>query len=201
MGVAHRGGFVLGAGTKSSTGIGHVLAPHLMDWFRYRRRHSMMVPAAANRIGIGAGNVGGTLRRMWAAKGHEIAFGVRRPNDANVQAVVTGTGNRTRAVSKARSRRGRRRRARHPVERGRGRPQGNWRSPRHGGRRRDESAQVRSLRPRDRALDVGRRRGPVPRARVVKAFNTIGAAHMADPRFGAQRASMFICGDDSQPGS
>jgi F420-dependent NADP oxidoreductase-like protein len=30
---------------------------------------------------IGAGNVGGTLGKMWAAKGHEVAFGVRSPND------------------------------------------------------------------------------------------------------------------------
>ncbi len=36
-----------------------------------------------------------------------------------------------------------------------------------------------------------------PGARVVKAFNTIGAVHMTNPRFGDQRASMFICGDDA----
>ena len=34
-------------------------------------------------------------------------------------------------------------------------------------------------------------------AKVVKAFNTIGAQHMANPRFGGQSASMFICGDDA----
>jgi 8-hydroxy-5-deazaflavin:NADPH oxidoreductase len=33
-------------------------------------------------------------------------------------------------------------------------------------------------------------------ARVVKAFNTIGAVHMAQPTFGTERASMFLCGDD-----
>jgi hypothetical protein len=37
----------------------------------------------------------------------------------------------------------------------------------------------------------------LPGAKVVKAFNTIGAAHMADPRFGTQRASMFLCDDDT----
>ena len=34
-------------------------------------------------------------------------------------------------------------------------------------------------------------------AKVVKAFNTIGAQHMANPRFDGQSASMFICGDDA----
>ena len=32
-------------------------------------------------------------------------------------------------------------------------------------------------------------------AKVVKAFNTIGAANFENPRFGSERASMFICGD------
>ncbi|SRR6266404_4139998 len=33
-------------------------------------------------------------------------------------------------------------------------------------------------------------------ARVVKAFNTTGAGNMANPKFGPQDATMFICGDD-----
>ena len=32
---------------------------------------------------------------------------------------------------------------------------------------------------------------------MVKAFNAIGAQHMANPWFGGQSASMFLCGDDS----
>jgi hypothetical protein len=34
-------------------------------------------------------------------------------------------------------------------------------------------------------------------ARVVKAFNTTGAENMANPQFGPERASMFVCGDDA----
>jgi 8-hydroxy-5-deazaflavin:NADPH oxidoreductase len=34
-------------------------------------------------------------------------------------------------------------------------------------------------------------------AKVVKAFNTIGAPNFPNPRFGAEAASMFICGDDA----
>src|SRR3972149_2562834 len=36
-----------------------------------------------------------------------------------------------------------------------------------------------------------------PGARVVKAFNMTGAENMANPRFGAEQATMFICGDDA----
>jgi predicted dinucleotide-binding enzyme len=34
-------------------------------------------------------------------------------------------------------------------------------------------------------------------ARVVKALNTTGAGNMLDPRYGAEAATMFICGDDA----
>lgn len=37
----------------------------------------------------------------------------------------------------------------------------------------------------------------LPRARVVKAFNAIGAAHMFRPEFPGGPASMFICGNDA----
>lgn len=33
-------------------------------------------------------------------------------------------------------------------------------------------------------------------ARVVKALNSTGAGNMTDPRYGGERASMFLCGDD-----
>jgi len=38
----------------------------------------------------------------------------------------------------------------------------------------------------------------VPRARVVKAFNTTGAGNMVNPRYGAERLTMFYCGDDAE---
>jgi len=40
--------------------------------------------------------------------------------------------------------------------------------------------------------------GLAPGARVVKAFNTIGAELLAGPRFDMQSATMFICGGDAQ---
>lgn len=36
----------------------------------------------------------------------------------------------------------------------------------------------------------------IPEANVVKAFNTIGAGIMVDPKFGDQTATMFIAGND-----
>jgi hypothetical protein len=36
-----------------------------------------------------------------------------------------------------------------------------------------------------------------PGARVVKVLNTTGAENMADPRYGSERATMFLCGDDA----
>lgn len=35
-----------------------------------------------------------------------------------------------------------------------------------------------------------------PNARLVKAFNSVGNAHMVDPHFECGRATMFICGND-----
>jgi|SRR5215469_10043877 len=37
----------------------------------------------------------------------------------------------------------------------------------------------------------------LPQSKVVKAFNTVGSAHMVDPKFKGGPPDMFICGDDS----
>ncbi|MGE5626441.1 MAG: NADPH-dependent F420 reductase [Bacillota bacterium] len=37
----------------------------------------------------------------------------------------------------------------------------------------------------------------LPQAKVVKAFNTVGHAHMVDPQFKSGPPDMFICGDDA----
>ena len=48
---------------------------------------------------IGAGNVGGALGTLWAAKGHEIVFGVRDPQDAKLQKLLESTHGKARAAS------------------------------------------------------------------------------------------------------
>jgi 8-hydroxy-5-deazaflavin:NADPH oxidoreductase len=37
----------------------------------------------------------------------------------------------------------------------------------------------------------------LPQSKVVKAFNTVGSAHMVDPKFPGGPPDMFICGDDA----
>ncbi|HEY1379851.1 MAG TPA: NAD(P)-binding domain-containing protein, partial [Gemmataceae bacterium] len=50
------------------------------------------------KIGIiGAGNVGGTLGRGWAKHGHDVFFGVRRPDDEKTRQLVAAVGPRARA--------------------------------------------------------------------------------------------------------
>jgi len=46
---------------------------------------------------IGAGNVGGTLGRAWAKKGHDIFFGVRHPNDDKTRQLIQSIGTKAQA--------------------------------------------------------------------------------------------------------
>jgi len=41
---------------------------------------------------IGAGNIGGTIGRKWAAQGHEVRFGVRDPQAGKVQSLLVEIG-------------------------------------------------------------------------------------------------------------
>jgi predicted dinucleotide-binding enzyme len=50
---------------------------------------------------IGAGNVGGTLGRRWAGKGHRVCYGVQRPQEAKVQDLLRASGPNARAGSPA----------------------------------------------------------------------------------------------------
>jgi len=149
---------------------------------------------------IGAGNVGSALGHGWASAGHEIVFGVRDPNDTKVQEVVRAAGGRVRAATV--------RDAVAPTE------VVVLATPWPAAR--DALTAAGSLRgkvlvdatnplqPDLSGLVIGHTTSAgeqvaawVPGAKVVKAFNTIGAQHMTNPRFGEQRASMFLCGDDA----
>src|SRR5205823_13304612 len=46
---------------------------------------------------IGAGNVGGTLGKGWAKKGHDIFFGVRHPQDDKIRQLVQSIGPKAQA--------------------------------------------------------------------------------------------------------
>ena len=52
------------------------------------------------RIGIlGAGNIGSTLGKKWAAAGHRVMFGVRAPDSDEVQTLVQALGGQAHAGS------------------------------------------------------------------------------------------------------
>ncbi len=150
---------------------------------------------------IGAGNVGSTLGKGWAAKGHEVIYGVRNPNDAKVQGVLKATGGTARAaaVKDAAA-------AADVVV---------LATPWGAAREAIKSAgdltgktvidATNPLKPDLSGLALGHTTSAAEEiarwaagARVVKAFNTTGAKNMADPRFGGQSASMFLCGDDAR---
>src|SRR5262245_58170776 len=151
---------------------------------------------------IGTGNVGGALGRVWARQGHEIVFGVRDPE--RPQALVRELGGRTRAASVADA-------AASAEVVALAVP---WEAARDAIRSAGNLAGktvIDCTNPINLGMD-GIRAGLVvglttsaaesiaqwvPGARVVKAFNTIGAGSFAAPQFGAERATMFICGDDA----
>jgi 8-hydroxy-5-deazaflavin:NADPH oxidoreductase len=152
------------------------------------------------KIGIlGAGNIGGNLGRRWAAKGHTIRFGVR---DADaVKGLVAECG----ALASAGD-------VRSAVE------QADvvvlsvpWPAvPQVLEAAGDLAGKVLV----DATNAVKWADGPEPAvaegsaaqqvavmakgARVVKAFNTLGAEHILDPIVGGQPADVFLCADDAE---
>lgn len=149
---------------------------------------------------IGAGNVGSALGRGWSARGHPVTFGVRDPKDARVQAVIAATSGKARAET--------------VREAAAGAEVVVLATPWPAAREAVQSAgdlggkvlidATNPLTDDFSALVLGHSTSAgeeVARwargARVVKAFNTIGAQHMTDPRLGGERASMFLCGDDA----
>jgi 8-hydroxy-5-deazaflavin:NADPH oxidoreductase len=148
---------------------------------------------------IGAGNVGGALGTLWAAKGHDVTFGVRDPRSAKIADVVKSAGARARAASVAQAASG----ADIVVL------ATPWPAAEEAIRSAgDLSGKIlidctNPLRPDLSDLLIGTDRSAAEAvakwakgAKVVKAFNTIGAGNFAAPRFGAENASMFIAGED-----
>ncbi len=150
------------------------------------------------KIGIiGAGNIGGNLGKVWAAKGHEIAFGVREPQGEKIQALLADiAAEHVQAMSVA--------------EAG---AFGEvlviavpWAAVRQviselgdvGGKIIiDTTNRLGVPAPEDgnsAAEDIAKM---LPSARVFKAFNTMGWETLLDPVFSGQKATAFICGDDA----
>ena len=159
---------------------------------------------------IGAGNVGGTLGRRWAALGHEVVFAVRKPGEG-AAAVKGGDAAAGGALPPNAS-------VATPPEAVRGArvvllatPWGAVKDAlAAAGADRgalDDVVLLDATNPLGAglSLDVGpngesgaeRVQALVPRARVVKVFNTTGFNNMADPSYGGAPTVMFYAGDDA----
>ncbi len=147
---------------------------------------------------IGTGSVGAALGRGWAAKGHMVTFASREPGSERVQALVEAAGPNA-SVARVGDAVGRssiivlavpytavQERLQMAGDLG-GKVVIDCTNPIAPG--------LRSLYD-DSTSGAEQIAGWIPRARVVKAFNTTGAGNMANPDYNGQRATMFICGDD-----
>lgn len=143
---------------------------------------------------LGAGNVGSSLGRLWAARGHNIYYGVRDPQSDKTQAVLAETGTQAEAVTVPEAVN-----AAEIVVLAVGWPNAadalqsavDWSGRILIDTTNRDVFDYEAGRP-GAAADVARL---APGAQVVKAFNTLGAEQFGT--LGAQGASMFICGDDA----
>lgn len=149
---------------------------------------------------LGTGRVGGTLGRRWAQGGHEIFFGSRDPCSEKVTKLVAEAGPNARCMSSADACRAAdlviyaapwpfARAILGDLDSLRGKILVDCTNP---------------LTADFSGLDVGHTTSAAehiaqwtPGSRVVKAFNNVSSAIMANPVFGEQRATMFYCGDDA----
>ncbi|MDZ4817907.1 MAG: NADPH-dependent F420 reductase [Planctomycetota bacterium] len=159
------------------------------------------------KIGIlGAGNMGTALGRVWLAAGHEICFGVREAPTAKTAARLADVGSKSIAKPTLAS----------IVEAA---EFGDvvlvavpWEATEAVVRQ--CAAQLADkividctnpIKPDLSGLHLGHTTSAAeeiarwaPAARVVKAFNTIGAGTVSDARFGDHSAGVFVCGDDAE---
>lgn len=146
------------------------------------------------RIGIlGAGNIGSTLGRKWAAAGHRVMFGVRAPDSDEVQALVQTLGGQAHAGSVSEA-----------VAFGDvvviAVPAAAVKDVVHEGR--DWAGKV--------VVDATNRFNPptpslseelatwAEGALVIKAFNSAGFEVLENPEYAGEKADTFICGDDAE---
>jgi NADPH-dependent F420 reductase len=148
-------------------------------------------------IGIlGAGNIGGNLGKRWATSGHRIRFGVR--NGDKVQALLDACGHGATAGDVRSA-------AQHAEVLVVALP---WAAvltvlPTLGDLKGkilvDATNAVRWNDGPEPAVDTSAAQKIAemcPGARIVKAFNTLGAEHILNPNVGGQTADVFLCSDD-----
>lgn len=148
---------------------------------------------------IGAGNVGGTLGKRWAAVGHEIVFGVRDPTREKYQGLVMQTAGRGRLATNADA-------CRDAGAVLLATPWPTTQAALAECGALDGRVLIDATNPlgADLKLQIGHTDSGgeqvqrwVPGARVVKAFNSTGFNVMDDPVLAGRHATMFIAGDDA----
>jgi NADPH-dependent F420 reductase len=150
---------------------------------------------------IGSGNVGSSLGAVWAAKGHEIIFGVRDSQSDKVKELLASIGSNASAkdIKDAVA-------ASDVVV---------LTTPWQAAKEVIENAGdltgkilIDCTNPLDAnlsGLTIGLTSSAAEEvshwargAKVVKAFNTTGSGNMLDSNYGSQAPDMFICGDDEE---
>jgi hypothetical protein len=154
------------------------------------------------KIGIiGSGNVGGALGSRWAKAGHEVVFGTRNPESGDVQKLAARASGKTSAATLGETCNecdvlllATPWPATEQIIAGLG----------------DMNGKIlidatNPLLPDLSGLTHGNTTSGGEQvaqwasgAKVVKAFNTVGANIMADPSFEGHKPVMFYCGDDEQ---
>jgi hypothetical protein len=146
---------------------------------------------------IGSGHIGAGLARAWARKGHDVTFGARAPDDAELAALCQEIGADAVTVAEA------------PCD---GEvvvlavPFGALDDVLHATGDLAGKVVIDCTNAVDRgmtlkyghttsAAEVLQAR--LPKARVFKSFNAQGAENLASPVYGDVRATNFFCGDDA----
>lgn len=148
---------------------------------------------------IGTGNVGSALGKGWASQGHEVVFGTRQPEREKVQNLLAEVGEGVTAVSIPTA-----------IEQSDiiviATPWNAASDVAHAVSDWQGKIVIDATNPIAPGLQlaVGHTTSAaeqlatfLPGASVVKAFNSTGAENMADPRYGGEPTTMFICGDDA----
>lgn len=147
---------------------------------------------------LGSGRIGAGLGRAWAARGHDVVFGVRDPHDPEVQALARETGAAVTTVADA------------PA----GAAVVTLAVP-YGAldavlaETGDLAGKVvidctnavapgMTLKYGHTTSAAEQLQQRIPGARVFKSFNAQGAENLARPVYGDLAASNFFCGDDAE---